>query len=104
MQNYRQKNFLDRALAYNCRVFANQGGRFGPKANDDEKDADQHAGSMFDRRRFQSVYGIFLMNYADPGLENEVCTDVGLADIETGKVVNRHFRQRMIPDFRTTAT
>ena len=97
MQNYRQKNFLDRALAYNCRVFANQGGRFGPKASaDDDKDADQHAGSMFDRRRFQSVYGIFLMNYAEPSLEKKVRTDVGLADMETGKVVNKHFRQIFI--------
>ena len=97
MQNYRQKNFLDRALAYNCRVFANQGGRFGPKASaDDEKDADRQAGSMYDRYSFQSVYGIFLMNYADPGLEKKVRTDVGLTDMETGRVINKHFRQIFI--------
>ena len=36
------------------------------------------------------------MNYADPGLEKKVRTDVVLADKETGRVVNGHFCQIFI--------
>lgn len=43
--------------------------------------------------RLHTVYGIFLMNFEEMKLEEKFRTDVVLADRDTGKTVNPHFRQ-----------
>ena len=45
------------------------------------------------RYKLSTVYGIFLMNFREPGLEEKFRTDTVIADRESGKVVNPHFRQ-----------
>ena len=45
------------------------------------------------RYRLPAVYGIFLMNFKEDGLESKFCTDTVVSDRDSGRVVNRNFRQ-----------
>ena len=46
-----------------------------------------------DRYKLNTVYGIFLMNFKEDGLDEKFRTDVVTADRETGRVINPHLRQ-----------
>ena len=39
------------------------------------------------------MYGIFLMNFKEDGLESKFRTDTVVSDRDSGRVVNRNFRQ-----------
>ncbi len=45
------------------------------------------------RYRLPAVYGIFLMNFKEDGLESKFRTDTVVSDRDSGRVVNRNFRQ-----------
>ena len=45
------------------------------------------------RYRLPAVYGIFLMNFKEDGLERKFRTDTVVSDRDSGRVVNRNFRQ-----------
>lgn len=45
------------------------------------------------RYKLSTVYGVFLMNFSEPGLEDKFRTDTVITDRESGRVVNAHFRQ-----------
>ncbi len=87
MQNRWHSCFLDRTLYYVCRGVSRQMGknRFSSGA-DQPKD-------YGDRYRLSAVYGIFLMNFKEEGLDRKFRTDTTIIDRDTGRVVNAHFRQ-----------
>ena len=91
MQNQRHKNFLDRALVYVCRAICRQNSLVS--AGSYGKDLPEMRRYFGDKYSVKTVYGIFLMNFKDPGLEEKFRTDVVLTDRETGRVVNSHLRQ-----------
>ena len=94
MQSYWQRYFLDRALGYTCRVFSSQGGRIKSKLDyDTNVEANKLKRTMREKYHYQSVYGIFLMNFKDACLDKKTRTDVVLADRDTGKIINKHLRQ-----------
>lgn len=108
MQNKLHSNFLDRTLFYMCRAIGRQVEnvrekrkkerelRQGESAEPQEDDymLSEAREDMYGAKyRLSTVYGIFLMNFADPGLEQKFRTDTVIADCENGRVVNRHFRQ-----------
>ena len=43
--------------------------------------------------RLSTVYGVFLMNFKEQGLETKFRTDTVIADRESSRVINPHFRQ-----------
>ena len=99
MQNRWHSNFLDRTLYYVCRAVGRQveqpvteGIPLPP--DDGEAGMVREAPVSYGSRyHLSTVYGIFLMNFKEPGLEEKFRTDTIVADRESGKVVNRHFRQ-----------
>ena len=106
MQNRFHSNFLDRTLFYMCRAIGRQVENLREKrrkerelqtgkAETEEDDfllsePQENYGSRY---KLSTVYGIFLMNFREPGLEEKFRTDTVIADRESGKVVNPHFRQ-----------
>lgn len=88
MQNRKHSNFLNRTLYYVCRSIGRQAGR--PFLN--EADV-LSSGNYGDRYKLSAVYGIFLMNFKEKGLEDKFRTDTVITDRETGLVINTNFRQ-----------
>ena len=107
MQNRMHSNFLDRTLFYMCRAIGRQVENIREKKqkerelcqteSDLEEDNDflgePKPDSYGSRYKLSTVYGVFLMNFSEPGLEDKFRTDTVIADRERGKVVNAHFRQ-----------
>ena len=112
MQNRFHSNFLDRTLFYMCRAIGRQVDNvrekrkkeheLNPKKDFTEECPDGDGGfflgepnadSYGAKYRLSTVYGIFLMNFKEPGLEEKFRTDTVIADRDSGKVVNAHFRQ-----------
>lgn len=99
MQNRWHSHFLDRTLYYVCRAV----GRLTELPPPDtikilvEKDTDgmvcESSVPYGSRYRLSTVYGIFLMNFKEDGLDKKFRTDIVLADRDTGRVVNPHLRQ-----------
>ena len=112
MQNRWHSNFLDRTLFYVCRAISRQTenpdaiavnellqakleGQKGSQIAKEEAVAygRQQSKNYGDRYKLSTVYGIFLMNFEEEGLEPKFRTDTVIADRENGRVVNAHFRQ-----------
>ena len=106
MQNRFHSNFLDRTLFYMCRAIGRQVENLRekkrkerelqtgkPEAEEDDFLLGEPQENYGVRYRLSTVYGIFLMNFREPGLEPKFRTDSVIADRESGKVVNPHFRQ-----------
>lgn len=107
MQNRMHSNFLDRTLFYMCRAIGRQVENIREKKqkerelcqteSDLEEDNDflgePKPDSYGSRYKLSTVYGVFLMNFSEPGLEDKFRTDTVITDRESGKVVNAHFRQ-----------
>lgn len=112
MQNRFHSNFLDRTLFYMCRAIGRQvenirekkkkekelrAEKEGLKESETENDdfilSEQIAENYGSKYKLSTVYGIFLMNFKEPELENKFRTDTVIADRENGKVINSHFRQ-----------
>lgn len=107
MQNRLHSNFLDRTLFYMCRAIGRQVENVREKKRKErelaQKDSETNdwddcilSESKPDygtRYKLSTVYGIFLMNFSEPGLEDKFRTDTVITDRESGKVVNTHFRQ-----------
>ena len=107
MQNRMHSNFLDRTLFYMCRAIGRQVENIREKKqkerelcqteSDLEEDNDflgePKPDSYGSRYKLSTVYGVFLMNFSEPGLEDKFRTDTVIADRESGKVVNAYFRQ-----------
>ncbi len=107
MQNRMHSNFLDRTLFYMYRAIGRQVENIREKKqkerelcqteSDLEEDNDflgePKPDSYGSRYKLSTVYGVFLMNFSEPGLEDKFRTDTVIADRESGKVVNAHFRQ-----------
>lgn len=112
MQNRSHSNFIDRTLFYMCRAIGRQVENVREKRkkerelkpetgdegigvkNDDELFlGEPNAESYGARYKLSTVYGIFLMNFKEPGLDEKFRTDTVIADRENGKVINTHFRQ-----------
>ncbi len=102
MQNRWHSNFLDRTLYYVCRAL----GRLPELPPPDKiripvKDDSETSGGIVceasipygARYKLNTVYGIFLMNFKESGLNKKFRTDVVLADRDTGEIVNPHLRQ-----------
>lgn len=106
MQNRFHSSFLDRTLFYMCRAIGRQVENLREKRRKERELQTGTAETEEDdfllsepqenygaRYRLSTVYGIFLMNFREPGLEPKFRTDTVIADRESGKVVNPHFRQ-----------
>lgn len=112
MQNRWHSNFLDRTLFYVCRAISRQTENPDAMAVNEllqaklEGQADsqivkeeavayggQRNRSYGERYKLSTVYGIFLMNFEEEGLEPKFRTDTVIADRDNGRVVNAHFRQ-----------
>lgn len=108
MQNRLHSNFLDRTLFYMCRAIGRQvenirekkrrelelKGEISSKEEGDDFMLKEPTMEEYGARyRLSTVYGIFLMNFKEPGLEPKFRTDTVIADRENGKVINPHFRQ-----------
>lgn len=108
MQNRLHSNFIDRTLFYMCRAIGRQVENVREKRKKERElrseETPEQVGDdcilseakddMYGAKyRLSTVYGIFLMNFADPGLEKKFRTDTVISDRDNGKVVNRHFRQ-----------
>lgn len=112
MQNRPHSNFIDRTLFYMCRAIGRQVENIREKRkkerelklengnesigveNDDELFlSEPDAVSYGAKYKLSTVYGIFLMNFKEPGLDEKFRTDTVITDRENGKVINTHFRQ-----------
>lgn len=106
MQNRFHSSFLDRTLFYMCRAIGRQVENLRekrrkerelqtgtPETEEDDFLLSEPQENYGARYRLSTVYGIFLMNFREPGLEPKFRTDTVIADRESGKVVNPHFRQ-----------
>lgn len=106
MQNRFHSSFLDRTLFYMCRAIGRQVENLRekrrkerelqtgtPETEEDDFLLSEPQENYGARYRLSTVYGIFLMNFREPGLEEKFRTDTVIADRESGKVVNPHFRQ-----------
>lgn len=104
MQNRWHSCFLDRTLYYVCRSISRQ--QQLPPEHVDEMavgvspgDSEEACGTKTNPRSFgkryklATVYGIFLMNFKESGLEEKFRTDAAVMDCETGRMVNSHLRQ-----------
>ena len=101
MQNRFHSSFLDRTLFYMCRAIGRQVENLREKRR---KERELQTGKLEteedfllsepmqenygSRYKLSTVYGIFLMNFREPGLEEKFRTDTVIADRESGKVVN----------------
>lgn len=101
MQNRWHSHFLDRTLYYVCRAISRQVEKPSaekvplPEPTEEGNDcmvreAPVPYGIQY---RLPAVYGIFLMNFKEEGLEPKFRTDTVIADRENGRVVNWNFRQ-----------
>lgn len=99
MQNRWHSHFLDRTLYYVCRAVGRLTELPPPEKIripvEDGTDGMLCEGSVpyGIRYKLNTVYGIFLMNFKESGLDKKFRTDVVLADRDTGEVVNPHLRQ-----------
>ena len=101
MQNRWHSNFLDRTLYYVCRAISRLIERpitdeveLPAGRNDNVTDTVNEAPPRYgDRYKLSTVYGIFLMNFKEGKLEPKFRTDTVVADRESGRTVNPHFRQ-----------
>lgn len=106
MQNRFHSSFLDRTLFYMCRAIGRQVENLRekrrkerelqtgkPETEEDFLLSEPMQENYGVRYKLSTVYGIFLMNFREPGLEEKFRTDTVIADRESGKVVNPHFRQ-----------
>ena len=106
MQNRFHSSFLDRTLFYTRRAIGRQVENLRekrrkerelqtgkPETEEDFLLSEPMQENYGSRYKLSTVYGIFLMNFREPGLEEKFRTDAVIADRESGKVVNPHFRQ-----------
>ncbi len=101
MQNRWHSHFLDRTLYYVCRAVSRQMENPSSKevcVPDTPLEGDcgllrEEEASYGLRYRLPAVYGIFLMNFKEDGLESKFRTDTVVSDRDSGRVVNRNFRQ-----------
>ncbi len=101
MQNRWHSHFLDRTLYYVCRAVSRQ--MENPSSSevrvpDTPLEGDsvmlmEEEVSYGLRYRLPAVYGVFLMNFKEDGLESKFRTDTVVSDRDSGRVVNRNFRQ-----------
>jgi len=100
MQNRWHSHFLDRTLYYVCRAVSRQMENPSSKevcVPDTPLEGDcgllrEEEASYGLRYRLPAVYGIFLMNFKEDGLESKFRTDTVVSDRDSGRVVNRNFR------------
>jgi len=96
MQNRWHSNFLDRTLYYVCRSMSRQtelpppAEIFPPENGCVVCESAAPYGSKY---KLHTVYGIFLMNFREHHLDAKFRTDTVIADKDTGRTVNPHFRQ-----------
>ena len=101
MQNRWHSHSLDRTLYYVCRAVSRQMENPSSKevcVPDTPLEGDcgllrEEEASYGLRYRLPAVYGIFLMNFKEDGLESKFRTDTVVSDRDSGRVVNRNFRQ-----------
>ena len=101
MQNRWHSHFLDRTLYYVCRAVSRQMENPSSKevcVPDTPLEGDcgllrEEEASYGLRYRLPAVYGVFLMNFKEDGLERKFRTDTVVSDRDSGRVVNRNFRQ-----------
>lgn len=101
MQNRWHSHFLDRTLYYVCRAVSRQ--MENPSSKEvcvPDTPLEEDCGMLREeeasyglRYRLPAVYGIFLMNFKEDGLESKFRTDTVVSDRDSGRVVNRNFRQ-----------
>ena len=97
MQNRWHSNFLDRTLYYVSRAISRQ---IEQPITEKIKVPEGDPGIVCEERvpygkryRLSTVYGVFLMNFKEQGLEAKFRTDTVIADRESNRIVNPHFRQ-----------
>lgn len=88
MQNQWHSNFLDRTLYYVCRSIGRQ-----RKMRFNKRTPKEQQTPFGESYNLKTVYGIFLMNFREEGLESKFRTDTAVTDRDTGTVINTHFRQ-----------
>ena len=100
MQNRWHSHFLDRTLYYVCRAVSRQIENPLPKHIPIPENRDENGMLVKEEfvpygKRYQlsTVYGVFLMNFKEAGLEEKFRTDTVVSDKDSGAVVNPHFRQ-----------
>lgn len=96
MQNRWHSHFLDRTLYYVCRAVSRQ--IESPTSKEVPVPEDimmvrEPLAPYGKQYRLPTIYGIFMMNFKEDGLEAKFRTDTVISDRDTGKVVNPHFRQ-----------
>ena len=101
MQNRWHSHFLDRTLYYVCRAVSRQ--MENPSSKEvcvPDTPLEEDCGMLREeeasyglRYRLPAVYGVFLMNFKEDGLESKFRTDTVVSDRDSGRVVNRNFRQ-----------
>lgn len=101
MQNRWHSHFLDRTLYYVCRAVSRQ--IENPSSKEvrvPETEVEVDPGMLREKEvsykvhyRLPAVYGIFLMNFKEDGLESKFRTDTVISDRDSGRVVNPNFRQ-----------
>jgi len=101
MQNQCHSYFLDRTLYYVGRAMSRQIEAPLPRRLPISEEKDQGEKLVVkeavipygEQYKLHTVYGIFLMNFREKGLEDKFRTDTIITDRDTGKIVNSHFRQ-----------
>lgn len=106
MQNRWHSLFLDRTLYYMARAIGRQIEspatlNKGKRKFESEKTEEEEHGSRVEEAmmpygaqyKLSTVYGIFLMNFKEDGLDAVFRTDTHITSRQTGKVINPHFRQ-----------
>ena len=103
MQSQRHSHFIDRTLFYMCRAIGRQveNVREAKRKQQELRIKDLESGSSVheanapygSRYKLSTVYGVFLMNFKEPGLAAKFRTDTVISDRESGTMVNPHFRQ-----------
>ena len=101
MQNQCHSYFLDRTLYYVCRAMSRQIEAPLPRRLPVSEEKDQGERMVVknavipygEQYKLHTVYGVFLMNFREKGLEDKFRTDTIITDRDTGVVVNPHFRQ-----------
>lgn len=99
MQNRWHSHFLDRTLYYVCRAVGRQtelpppAEIFPPEDGGNGAVVCEPAVPYGSKYKLHTVYGIFLMNFREHQLEPKFRTDAVIADRDTGRTINSHFRQ-----------
>lgn len=101
MQNRWHSHFLDCTLYYVCRAVGRQMENPSCKEVRVPDMEEETVSSMLMEEevpygvhyRLPAVYGIFLMNFKEDGLESKFRTDTVISDRDSGRVVNPNFRQ-----------